>query len=93
MLFRSKQLSDALPAYLNSIESQAVELRVNQQWLRNVVWQLGISNGCVSSGNNNPKMTVQYPVENPRVLIAMIAGFSPHLMEVHGVGLVRLNPI
>ncbi|OBT74583.1 hypothetical protein VF21_07520 [Pseudogymnoascus sp. 05NY08] len=84
-----KQLSDALPAYLNSTESQAAELRVNQQWLRNVVWQLGISNGCVSSGNDNPSMTFQYPVEISRDLIAMTAGFSPHSMEVHGVGLVE----
>ncbi|KFX89540.1 hypothetical protein V490_06953 [Pseudogymnoascus sp. VKM F-3557] len=84
-----KQLSDALPAYLNSTESQAAELRVNQQWLRNVVWQLGISNGCVSSGNDNPSMTFQYPVEISRDLIAMTAGFSPHSMDVHGVGLVE----
>lgn len=87
-----KQLSDALPAYLNSTESQAAELRVNQQWLRNVVWQLGISNGCVSSGNDNPSMTFQYPVEISRDLIAMTAGFSPHSMDVHGVGLVRSTP-
>ncbi|OBT61751.1 hypothetical protein VE03_09109 [Pseudogymnoascus sp. 23342-1-I1] len=84
-----KQLSESLPAYLNSTESQAAELRVNQQWLRNVVWQLGISNGCVSSGNDNPSMTFQYPVEISRDLIAMTAGFSPHSMDVHGVALVE----
>lgn len=84
-----KQLTDSLPAYLNSTESQTAELRINQQWLRNVVWQLGISNGCVSSGSDNPSMTFQYPVEISRDLIAMTAGFSPQSMEVHGVGLVR----
>jgi hypothetical protein len=34
-------------------------------------------------------MTFQYPVEISRDLIAMTAGFSPHSMEVHGVGLVE----
>ncbi|TKA37997.1 hypothetical protein B0A54_10601 [Friedmanniomyces endolithicus] len=35
-----QQLSDALPVYLNSTESQAVDLRCSQQWLRTMPLQI-----------------------------------------------------
>jgi len=86
-----KQLSDALPAYLNSTENQEADLRTSQQWLRTMVWQLSIQNGCLSSNSDNPSMTFQYPVEIARDLVAMTAQFSQQSMEVHGVALVSLN--
>jgi hypothetical protein len=85
-----QQLTEALPTYLNSTESQAADLRVSQQWLRTMVWQLSIQNGCLSSSHENPSMTFQYPVEISRDLITTTSGFSHQSMEVHGVGLVRL---
>jgi hypothetical protein len=85
-----KQLSEALPTYLNSTESQAADLRTSQQWLRTMVWQLSIQNGCLSSGSDDPSMTFQYPVEIARDLVSMTSQFSHHSMEVHGVGLVSL---
>ena len=88
-----KQLSDALPTYLNSTENQAADLRTSQQWLRTMVWQLSIQNGCLSSGNGDPSMTFQYPVEISRDLISMTSQFSHQSMEVHGIGLVRLRSI
>lgn len=84
-----KQLTDALPAYLGSTESQTAELRVSQQWLRTMVWQLSIQNGCLSSSHDDPSMTFAYPVEISRDLINMTSGFSQQSMEVHGVGLVE----
>jgi len=87
-----QQLTEALPTYLNSTESQAADLRVSQQWLRTMVWQLSIQNGCLSSSHENPSMTFQYPVEISRDLITMTSGFSHQSMEVHGVGLVRPFP-
>jgi hypothetical protein len=83
-----KQLTDALPAYLNSTENQAADLRISQQWLRTMVWQLSIQNGCLSSGNDDPSMTFQYPVEIARDLVSMTSQFSHQSMEVHGIGLV-----
>lgn len=83
-----KQLSDALPTYLNSTENQAADLRTSQQWLRTMVWQLSIQNGCLSSGSDDPSMTFQYPVEISRDLIGMTSQFSQQSMEVHGIGLV-----
>lgn len=84
-----KQLTEALPGYLGSTESQAAELRVSQQWLRTMVWQLSIQNGCLSSSHDDPSMTFSYPVKISRDLITMTSGFSQQSMEVHGVGLVE----
>lgn len=84
-----KQLSDALPTYLNSTENQAADLRTSQQWLRTMVWQLSIQNGCLSSGSDDPSMTFQYPVEIARDLVGMTSQFSQSSMEVHGIGLIE----
>jgi len=84
-----KQLSDALPTYLNSTENQAADLRTSQQWLRTMVWQLSIQNGCLSSGHDDPSMTFQYPVEIARDLVSMTSQFSQQSMEVHGIGLIE----
>ena len=83
-----RQLTDALPTYLNSTENQQADLRTSQQWLRTMVWQLSIQNGCLSSASEDPSMTFQYPVEIARDLISMTSQFSQQSMEVHGVGLV-----
>jgi hypothetical protein len=82
------QLSDALPAYLECTESQAVDLRVTQQWLRTMVWQLCVSQGLVSSVAADNAMTFKYPIEISRDLLSMTQQFSQHAMEVHGMGLV-----
>ncbi|KAH8815955.1 hypothetical protein F5884DRAFT_203560 [Xylogone sp. PMI_703] len=84
-----KQLSDALPTYLNSTENQAADLRTSQQWLRTMVWQLSMQNGYLSSNNEDPTMTFQYPVEISRDLISMTSQFSHQSMEVHGLGLIE----
>lgn len=83
------QLSDALPAYLHCTESQAVDLRTSQQWLRTMVWQLSISHGYLSSAAADSAMSFKYPIEISRDLIAQSSGFSQGSMEVHGIGLVE----
>ncbi|PQE32707.1 C6 zinc finger protein [Rutstroemia sp. NJR-2017a WRK4] len=84
-----KQLTDALPLYINSTENQTADLRTSQQWLRTMVWQLSIQNGCLSSNANDPSMTFQYPVDVARDLVQMTSQFSQQSMEVHGVGLIE----
>ncbi|KAF2109239.1 hypothetical protein BDV96DRAFT_242575 [Lophiotrema nucula] len=83
------QLSEALPAYLECTEIQAVELRITQQWLRTMVWQLCVSQGMVSSVATDSAMTFKYPIEVSRDLLSMIHQFSQQAMEVHGVGLIE----
>lgn len=84
-----KQLTDALPAYLNSTENQTADLRTSQQWLRTMVWQLSIQNGCLSSSSADPSMTFQYPVEISRDLVQMTSQFTHQSMAVHGIGLIE----
>ena len=82
------QLSDALPAYLQSTEIQAVDLQVSKQWLKTMVWQLSISHGFLSSASQEKSMNLRYPIEISRDLLAVTANFSQQAMEVHGIGLV-----
>ncbi|KAF2154552.1 hypothetical protein K461DRAFT_222293 [Myriangium duriaei CBS 260.36] len=83
------QLTDALPAYLQTTETQAADLRVSQQWLKTMIWQLSISHGYLSSTATDPSMTFQYPIGLARELISSASSFSQAAMEVHGIGLVE----
>jgi len=82
------QLSEAVPAYLECTEAQAVEIRVTQQWLRAMVWQLCVCQGLVSSVSQETSMTFKFPIQISRDLLTMTHQFSQPAMEVHGVGLV-----
>jgi len=83
-----QQLSDALPNYLQSTESQAADLRCSQQWLRTMVWQLSISHGFLSSAAAENAMSFKFPIEISRDLVTSAGQFSQQAMEVHGIGLV-----
>ena len=85
-----QQLSDALPAYLQSTEIQAVDLRCSQLWLRTMVWQLSISHGFLSSAATENAMSFKFPIEISRELVTAASQFSQKTMEVHGIGLVSL---
>ncbi|WPG98006.1 Hypothetical protein R9X50_00079000 [Acrodontium crateriforme] len=84
-----QQLSDALPSYLQSTETQAVDLRCSQQWLRTMVWQLSISHGFLSSAAAANAMSFKFPIEISRDLVSFAGQFSQPAMEVHGIGLVE----
>nr|POE77600.1 putative sucrose utilization protein suc1 [Quercus suber] len=84
-----QQLSEALPEYLHSTESQAVDLRTSQQWLRTMVWQLSINHGFLSSTAAENAMSFKFPIEVSRDLVAFASQFSQQAMEVHGIGLIE----
>ncbi|KHJ34074.1 putative c6 zinc finger protein [Erysiphe necator] len=84
-----KDLLNALPSHLNSTETQNADLRTSQQWLRTMVWQLSMQNGCLSSTNSDPSMTFQYPVDISRDLVSLTSQFSPKSMDVHGIGFIE----
>ncbi|KAK3720067.1 hypothetical protein LTR37_003890 [Vermiconidia calcicola] len=84
-----QQLSDALPVYLQGTESQAVDVKVSQKWLRTLVWQLSMSHGYLSSAAADKAMSFQFPIEISRDLVAVTAQFSQQAMEVHGIGLIE----
>lgn len=83
------QLTDAVPAYLECTEPQAVEIRITQQWLRAQAWQLCVGHGLVSSVSNDAPLTFKYPIEISRDLLSMTHQFSQPAMEVHGAGLIE----
>lgn len=82
------QISEAVPAYLECTEVQAVEIRVTQQWLRTMVWQLCVGQGLVSSVSQDTCLTFKFPIQISRDLLTMTHQFSQPAMEVHGAGLV-----
>lgn len=84
------QLSDAVPAYLECTEPQAVEIRITQHWLRAQAWQLCVGQGLVSGVSNESSLTFKYPIEISRDLLSMTPQFSQQAMEVHGAGLVSI---
>lgn len=84
-----QQLSVALPSNLQSTESQAVDLRCSQQWLRTMVWQLSISQGLLSSTTADKAMSFQFPIDVSRDLVSATSRFSQTAMEVHGIGLIE----
>lgn len=86
-----KQLANALPTYLEGTEVQVVDLRMSQQWLKTMVWQLAISHGFISSMTGDSAFTFRYPIEISRELLELSNEFSQHAMEIHGIGLVRID--
>lgn len=86
-----KQLTEALPQFLNTTESQAADLRTSQQWLRTMVWQLSIANGFLSSTSPDTSMTFRFPIEIAKDLVEVTRQFSKQSMEVHGIGLVSIS--
>ncbi|KAL6712634.1 hypothetical protein ACN47E_000511 [Coniothyrium glycines] len=83
------QLSEAVPAYLECTEPQAVEIRITQQWLKAQAWQLCVGHGLVSSVSNDLPLTFKYPIEISRDLLSMTHQFSQSAMEVHGAQLIE----
>ena len=84
-----KQLAEALPRYLSSTETQAVDLKTSQHWLQVMIWQLSISHRLLSSAASDASLTFQYPVELSRRLLAETSTFPQQSMEVHGIGYVK----
>ena len=83
-----RQLTNALPANLHGTETQAADLRVTQQWLRAMVWQLSNTNGYLSLASTENAMTFKYPIEIARDLVTVTSRMSRQAMEMHGIGLV-----
>lgn len=80
-----KQLSDLVQGYLCQ-DSNFADLRTNQQWLKNTVWQL--TNGVVNNGDDS--ISYQYPVDMARqLLMSMASQFPGQGMELMNSGLVR----
>jgi hypothetical protein len=79
-----KQLNELAQSYLCQ-DSNFNDLRTNQQWLKNTVWQL--TNGVVNNGEDS--MSYQYPVDMARqLLMSMASQFPGQGMELMNSGLM-----
>ena len=87
-----RQLTEALPEDMHCTEIQKADLKVTQQWLRTIVWQLATASGCLSSTSIDVSMTFSYPIEIARDLLSMASSIPQQCLEVHGIGLVRFSP-
>ena len=83
-----QQLTDAVPLNLKCTEIQEADMRITQQWLRTIVWQLSTASGCLSSTNADESMTFRYPIEIAKDLASVTMRISLPAMQVHGIGLV-----
>lgn len=84
-----RQLTEALPPELNCTEAQEADIRVTQQWLRIVVWQMSTASGCLSSTSPDAFMSFTYPIDVSKEVVDITRRLSISSLEVHGIGLVR----
>jgi hypothetical protein len=74
-----KQLQEVLPSYLNSPGSQLAEMQMDQQWLKNMQWQMSLA-----SGNS----TELYSIDIGRDLLPVVSHF-PGNLGLLGLGLIE----
>jgi hypothetical protein len=86
-----RQLSEAVREDVKVTKIQEVDIRVTQQWLRTIVWQLSTASGCLSSTAQDESMTLLYPIKISKELTEILGYIEIQAMEVHGVGFV-LDP-
>ena len=86
-----QELDKAVPADLKCTKIQEADLRVTQQWLRLVVWQLSTASGCLSSTAHDESMTLLYPIKLSKDLADTLQYIDVEAMDVHGIALVRIT--
>ena len=84
-----RQLSEAIPEHLKCTKIQEADLKVTQQWLRTIVWQLSTAYGCLSSTAPDESMTLLYPIKVSKDMVEILRYIDTQAMDVHGIGLVR----
>lgn len=84
-----KRLREVLPHQIYATEHQVADIKITQQWLKIMAWQLSVAHGLISSHSSDPALSFTYPIEVAKELVSDIENLSLESMEVHGVGLVR----
>ncbi|KAK2777171.1 hypothetical protein FQN53_002340, partial [Emmonsiellopsis sp. PD_33] len=84
-------IQEAVPPSLDIYDDQLANLRITQQWLRTIIWQLSTTLGFLSSNSVHECMTFRYPLQIARDLAVATWKLPQLSMEVHGMGLVRFS--
>ncbi|RYO82516.1 hypothetical protein DL764_009598 [Monosporascus ibericus] len=82
-----KQLPEMLPPYMQGQDHEQSELRTSQQWLKAVIWQLSVHNGCVPQKCED-QMPYQYHVDMSRDIMSLTSQLSTQSTEILGVPMV-----
>ncbi|KAL1961426.1 hypothetical protein VTO42DRAFT_154 [Malbranchea cinnamomea] len=84
-----EHIRNAVPADLDIPDVQMADLRVSQQWLRTMIWQLSTTLGFLSSTSTHKCMTFRYPLQIARDLAFATWKLPLESMAAHGVGLIE----
>ncbi|KAF7179666.1 hypothetical protein CNMCM7691_008715 [Aspergillus felis] len=89
LILLDKHICEAVPPDLELPDIPMADLRVSQQWLRTMIWQLSTTAGFLSSKASHPCMEFRYPLQIARDLSLATWKLSTQSMETHGVGLIE----
>lgn len=81
-------IQNAVPADLDLPDVVMADLRVSQQWLRIMIWQLSTTAGFLSTNPSHECMDFCYPLLIAQDLCLATWKLSRQSMETHGIGLV-----
>jgi hypothetical protein len=83
-----ERIRSAVPADLGLPDILMADLRVSQQWLRIMIWQLSTTAGFLSTKPTHECMDFRYPLLIAQDLCFATWKLSKQGMETHGIGLV-----
>jgi len=94
LICHQEQISSILNGPLEDqeelLDSQLANIRVTQQWLHIIVWQLCTTLGFLSSASSlHDCLTFRYPIQVARDLAVITWKLPLQSMQVHGMGLTE----
>ncbi|KAF7593184.1 hypothetical protein BBP40_011814 [Aspergillus hancockii] len=89
LIHLEEHLQRAVPPDIDLPDILLADLRVSQQWLRTMIWQLATTLGFLSSTSTHPSLDFQYPLQIARDLSLATWKLSRESMETHGIGLIE----
>ncbi|OQD61649.1 hypothetical protein PENPOL_c016G00520 [Penicillium polonicum] len=84
-----ERIQNAVPADLDLPDILMADLRVSQQWLRIMIWQLSTTAGFLSTNPTHECMDFRYPLLIAQDLCFATWKLSRQSMETHGIGLIE----
>ncbi|KGO49190.1 hypothetical protein PEX1_054440 [Penicillium expansum] len=84
-----ERIQSAVPADLDLPDILMADLRVSQQWLRIMIWQLSTTAGFLSTNPTHECMDFRYPLLIAQDLCFATWKLSRQSMETHGIGLIE----
>jgi hypothetical protein len=86
LLALQKQFNEARSRLMNFSEQNSEG--TNQQWLKNMTWQLNFQNGSLNSNDQEANMAFQYGMDLSREVMSMQSQFTTSNMEMVGIGMM-----